>query len=209
LIDVDRNSVSDIVRYELAELHSREFSYQNIMQKTRLRKRDTINEVINQLMNHGYLARRRPLILAKNKTSYLSIYSYTDPGFVTYLSGEEADTSTLGFRLEGYFHSRMQYLMTNSVYKTELSYFKPYDLNSNGQLKYKSGEIDFVFKKGSTYIPIETKLAWQIDSLPAKTLEPLHLFMQKHQSPFGILIYGGLPKWDRKNKIIYWPYWWV
>ena len=59
----DGDNISDIIRIALAERHSKEFAYQGIMQSTGIRKRDTINKVIEELIQHGYLLKKRPVIL--------------------------------------------------------------------------------------------------------------------------------------------------
>ncbi|HLE12456.1 MAG: hypothetical protein A2504_07805 [Bdellovibrionales bacterium RIFOXYD12_FULL_39_22] len=92
-------------------LQSQEFTYKNILAKARVRQRDIINRTIDQLINHGYLVRKRPIIFFDNKSSYLSIFSYIDPGIVTYLNGANKLTEiAMGHQIEGYIHSRLSNL---------------------------------------------------------------------------------------------------
>lgn len=65
----------------MAHLHSKEFAYSNIFARTRTTRRDRVNKVIDELMNHDYLVRKRPLLLKEHKTSYLSVFSYIDPEY--------------------------------------------------------------------------------------------------------------------------------
>ncbi|MBC7466239.1 MAG: hypothetical protein H7256_09620 [Bdellovibrio sp.] len=35
-------------------------------------------------------------------------------------------------------------------------------------------------------------------------------FLKEHKTvPFGIILYGGVPYVDKKNNILFWPYWLV
>lgn len=205
LISVENNLLHDKIRIELAELHSQEFTYKNIMQKTRVRRRDQINLIINELMNHGYLVRKKPVMLSENKDSYLSVYSYVDPGMVTYLTGTANLTEAQeGFRVEGYVQARLEYGLRNSNYKSELGYYKFHQIDSNDKVKYTGGEVDFIFKSGSFVLPIEVKKQNLISQIPT---DNLLLFMKNKKIKLGLIIYGGVPHFDHKNNILYWPYW--
>ena len=125
LMSQDNNSLADIIRIELANLNSREFAYKNIFEKTRIKSRDAINKIIDQLINHGYLVKKKPLLLEGDRTSYLSVFSYIDPGIVSYLTGNYEWSSDHGFRVEGYVHQRLSTLLANSSFKSTLNYFKP------------------------------------------------------------------------------------
>ena len=32
-------------------------------------------------------------------------------------------------------------------------------------------------------------------------------FIRSRGAAFGIVAYGGLPYWDKRNRVMYWPYW--
>ncbi len=205
LMSVDNNSLADTVRIELANLHSKEFAYKNIFEKTRTRRREEINKVIDQLINHGYLVRKKPLIIEGDRTSYLSIFSYTDPGIVSYLTGLYDWQEIAGFRVEGYVHSRLVHFVSNSPLKASLHYYKPYTIDVNDKIKYQEGEVDFIFQHGHRMIPIEVKASIDIGSI---NLEPIKSFMIKYPKvPFGIIIYGGVPQFNKSKNLLFWPYW--
>jgi predicted AAA+ superfamily ATPase len=202
LLSTENNSISEIVRVELSNLHSMEFAYKNIMDRTRIRKRDIINKNIDNLLNHGYLVKKKPILFDSAKTSYLSVFSYIDPGIVTYLNGELPKNT--GSQVEGYVHARLAYLIQNTVFKSELFYFKPYVLDINGNVKFKPGEIDFVIKSGSRMVPLEVKSTQNRGDINTELLEK---FVDDHKLKFGILLYAGVPFWNNKTKILFWPYW--
>lgn len=207
LISTDNNMVSEKIKIELAELHSCEFTYQNILNKTRLRKRDIINKTIDELINHGYLVRKKPSLLSENKSSYLSVFSYVDPGIVTYLQGQKYTEQSSGFRIEGYVHSRLDNIVSNSMLKTELGYFKPHIIDSAGKTKYYPGEIDFIIQRGKRVIPIESKSTDKISQVEITLLKDF--LIKRKDVPYAILLYGGVPFKDTKNKILFWPYWMI
>ena len=84
---MDNLSLTDLIEVELAHIHSREFSYTNVFKKSGERRRDRVNGVILTLLNHGYLVVKRPVFPDESRRSYLCVYSYTDPGIVSYLLG--------------------------------------------------------------------------------------------------------------------------
>ncbi len=199
------DSYSEKVKIELASLQSREFTYKNILEKTRIRSRDTVNSTIDELINHGYLVKKKPVLMKEGKSSYLSIYSYIDPGVTTYLAGEEPDETQIGFWLEGYVHARLDYYLNNSPYKSELGYYKDHTIDANGKTKFlNSGEIDFVLIRGKKILPIEVKFNSDFGLINTQFLEK---FLSAHKLPFGLVIYGGIPYFDKNKKILFWPYW--
>jgi predicted AAA+ superfamily ATPase len=204
LLDIETSNVADRVRTELALLQSQEFTYKNILERTRLRRRDSINKIINDLMNHGYLVRKKPMLLKNKRESYLQIFSYIDPGIVYYLTGLNG-VENLGFQLEGYIHARLSYRVFNSVYKSELGYYKPHKLEGDN-LRFDPGEIDFILTYGKRVVPIEVKMTDDISQINTKYIQD---FLNSQCAPFGIVIYGGSPYIDHKNNILYWPYWMV
>lgn len=207
LFTVENNDASEVIKMELAHLHSKEFAYNNIFARTRTTRRDRINKVIDELMNHDYLVRKRPLLLKEHKTSYLSVFSYIDPGIVTYLTAETSDSENKGFRIEGYVHARLDHFIKNASLKCELGYYKPHSIDKNNKVKYAPGEIDFVFKKGKKIIPIEVKATANMGQIDTTHVTA---FLREHKTAsFGVILYGGVPYVDRKNNILFWPYWLV
>lgn len=206
LMSVDNNSIAENVKFELANLNSKEFTYKHILTKTRLKRRDDINKVIDELINHGYLFKKKLSFLPEDKSSYLSTYSYIDPGIVTYLTGNSDLIDAIGSQVESYVHARLAYMSLNSPFKSEVSYYKPFIQDDNGSLKYMPGEIDFIFKQGKRVIPIEVKYSRTINSIKVPLLEK---FIKERNCPFGIVLYGGVPLIEKKTKILYWPYWMI
>jgi predicted AAA+ superfamily ATPase len=207
LFAVENNDASEVVKIELAHLHSKEFAYNNIFARTRTNRRDTINKVINELINHDYVVRKRPLLLKEHKSSYLSVFSYIDPGIVTYLTADFPENEKRGFRIEGYIHARLDHFIKNASLKYELGYYKPHTIDKNNKVKYSPGEIDFILKKGNQILPIEVKAT---DNIGQINTSHLVTFLKAHKSAsFGIILYGGVPYRDKKNNILYWPYWLV
>ncbi len=201
----DQINYVDFIRNELAQLHSKEFSYQGLFQKTRLRKRDVVNSVIQELIDHGYLCKKKPELFTQGKTSYLTVFSFVDPGIVTYLKGY-TDKDNRGSQTEGYIHARLNNLIKNTVYKSTLSYFKEYDIASTGMVRYTSGEIDFIITQGKKIIPIEVKHTKDLSQIKTDTLES---FIHKQKCHFGIVIYGGVPFVEKTKRLVFWPYWMV
>lgn len=206
LLSEDNSNQNEIIRIELAKLQAQEFTYQNIFNKTRLRRRENVNAVIDDLINHGYLVRKKPSLLMNNKSSYFNVFSYVDPGIVSYLIGTTDTTDNLGHKIEGYIHSRLSFLSQNSVYKSQLGYFKNHELDSNKNIRYLPGEIDFIFESGSRVVPIEVKSTFTVDNIDSKFLQT---FVTQKKLPYGVIIYGGAPFWNERKKILYWPYWLV
>lgn len=201
----DSDNRPDVIRVELAHLHSREFTYQRLFRKTGLKRRDKINLSIDELINHGYLVAKRPLILDPHRRSYLVVYAYADPGIVTYLKSGMNPEAEAGSRVEGYVHARLSQYARQAPVKTRLHYFKPY-IVSEGKLKFTSGEIDFVLQTGERLLPIEAKAAVEHVNIDTKTLRR---FMSEQGVAVGLVLYGGVPYWNRREGILFWPYWLV
>lgn len=206
LFSTEDNSLRDTVSVELAHLNAKEFTYQNIFNKTRLNRRDSINEIIDSLINRGYLFKKKPILFLDNKTSYLSIYSFVDPGIVSYLTADLELNLKIGPRVESYVHARLASFVANSVFKSSLSYYKPYILDTNDNVKYQPGEIDFILTVGSKNIPMEVKSSMEISKIDTTIMKN---FMKEHRSSFGVIIYGGVPYLNKKEKLLYWPYWMI
>ena len=198
--------LSDIVMIELAKVHSREFTYQNIFQKTGIKRRDVINNSIDQLINHGYLFRKKPFLFDIPKRSYLNIFSYCDPGIVTYMTGDVGLENMIGPKVEGMVHTRLVFNLNLIPLKTKLSYYRPFSIDRSEKLKFLPGEIDFIFQMGKRIIPIEVKHASSMVNIKIPLLEK---FMKENKSQFGIVLYGGVPYHDKDKSLIYWPYWLV
>lgn len=205
-LSVDNEIVFDTIKIELAKLHSKEFAYQGIFQKTGIKRRDLINTTIDQLINQGYLIKKKPYLEGENRRSYLSIFSYVDPGIVTYLTGVTHVNEIKGQRIEGIVHTRLNSIMANEIpLKSSLFYYKPYTIDINDKVKFKEGEIDFIFKCGESVCPIEVKATDQINNIKVPELEK---FVRDNNLPYGVVVYGGVPFWDKGNrKILFWPYW--
>ncbi len=206
LFSDDNANSNDTIRVELAKLHSQEFTYQNIFNKTRLRRRENINSVIDDLINHGYLVRKKPTLLKNNKSSYLSVFSYVDPGIISYLLGTTDLENLFGSRVEGYVHTRLSSIIQNSVIKTNLGYFKNHDLDQAGNVKYLPGEIDFIFEFANRIIPIEVKSTFDLNTIDTTFLKN---FVRERNLPFGVILYGGAPRIQKENRLLFWPFWLV
>lgn len=149
---------------------------------------------------------KTPLLLQNNKSSYLNVFSYIDPGIVSYLNSFNTRDSELGYNIEGYIHARLSYHIYNSVFKSELGYYKPHELDTKNLVRFTTGEIDFIIKTGQKIIPIEVKRTAELSNL---NIDLMKNFIKKRKLPFGIVIFGGVPLVDKKEKILYWPYWLV
>ncbi|MCI5064103.1 AAA family ATPase [bacterium] len=200
----DTNDIRDLISIELARVHSREFTYKTVQKQTGIGKRDTINEVINQLIGHGYLLKKKPLLFEKDRRTYLNVFSYIDPGMVSYLMGDTDVTHNKGQRVEGVVHTQLSHLLQSIPLKVPLHYFKPYTIDANGKTKFQAGEIDFVLSFGNTHIPIEVKSSPHLNMSEANRVKE---FIRERKSPFGVITYGGVPYWDKEERVLYWPYW--
>lgn len=205
-MSTDNETVADTIRIELAKLHSREFAYQGIFQRTGLRRRDVINKAIDELINYGYLIKKKPYLNEEDRRSYLSVYSYVDPGMVTYLTGATDLEDIVGQRIEGIVHARLDSIVKNQIpLKSKLFYYKPYTIDKNDKIKFRDSEIDFIVQYGSNLCALEVKATNSMTHINASILES---FVREKGLPFGIVLYGGMPYWNKKEgNILYWPYW--
>ncbi len=206
VMTVDTNNVSDLIKVELAKLNSQEFSYQGIFQRTAIRNRDEVNAIIEEMLGHGYLCARKPIFPNDNRRSYLSKYSYIDPGIVTYLSASAPSKDSLGFRVEAMVEARLRKLLENIPLKSQLGYFKPYTVDDINKTRFLKGEIDFVVQFGKRFIPIEVKASQRLNNSEFSIMEK---FIADYDSPFGIVLYGGVPQLSANKKMLFWPYWLV
>ncbi len=200
----ESEDVSDMIRIELAQRHSQEFSLKSVFAKTGMRSRDQVNAVITQLQNHGYLLRKKPVFIHEEKRSYLCIYSYCDPGIVSYVSGDLEIKDNSGYRIEGLVHSRLVSILGRIPLKSELGYYKAHTIDVNEKVKFQAGEIDFVLRIGKRILPIEVKTTANRANIKAGTLLD---FMKKYRISTGVILYGGVPFYDKGTQILYWPFW--
>ena len=206
-ISRDTEDVTDLVRVELAHIHSRELTYKGMQKRVRVVKRDTINYIINGLVGHGYLHKKTPLIFERDRRSYLNIFAYADPGIVSYLTGKMEVTDSKGQRVEGIVHSQLNQIRQLLPTKTQLDYFKPYRITgTEKRLNFMDGEIDFVIAQGNSIIPIEVKSSTQITDSETALVRK---FIAERKSPFGVILYAGVPQWRKEHKLLFWPYWLV
>lgn len=200
----DTSDARDIISIELAHLHSKELTYKTLFKQTGITKRDTVNDIVNALVGHGYLLKKKPLLFEKDRRTYLNTFSYIDPGLVSYLTGEVDLETARGQRVEGLVHAQLTQLVQEIPFKVQLNYFKPYTIDANGKTKFQPGEIDFVITQGKSHIPIEVKSSMRItDSETAM----VRTFVKEHKCPFGVVLYAGVPQWRKEHKLLYWPYW--
>lgn len=200
----ETNTFADIVRIALAEMNSREFTYETIFQKTRTNKRYKVNAIIDELINHGYILKKSPRLFHPSKISYLFVLSWIDPGFIHYFTGTDPWEGDRGFTIESIVQTALSRIAAFIPTKAEISYFKPYTIDINGKVKYQQGEIDFLFQAGTSLVPIEVKATADIRSIDASLMKS---FINERSLKYGIICYGGVPFVDEKAHIVYWPYW--
>lgn len=199
----ETHSLSDSVAVELSLLHSKEFTYANIIKKTRVGNRVLINEVIEALISHGYIGCLLPFLFDENKRTYLKKYFYFDPGLVTYLSGYRDLNKEIGYKIEGIVYSRLlNHLQFQLTKNKGLYFYKKYSLKSDGSLRFSKGEVDAIYQSGELIIPIEIKTSENWSNID---IEPLLNFIEEKKLKFGVVFYGGTPM--RKKNILFWPYW--
>ena len=201
----DIGALADIIRVALAQTNSREFTYKTIFQKARTDKRYKINAVVDDLINQGYLFKKSPRLFHPSKASYLFILSWIDPGFVHYFTGVDPWENDRGYAIESVVHTALARMAGMIPTKTGISYFKPYTLDVNHKVKYQPGEIDFLFERGVSIVPIEVKSAADLSSIETGHLQR---FLQNHKAPYAVVFYGGVPYVNEKQRLVYWPYWW-
>lgn len=203
-------AVADEVRRHLAFGNSQEFTYQSVHQKIRSTKRNIVDNVLDHLMNHGYIFKKRPYLeeFETSKSTYFANYSWVDPGMVSYFQGNiEPNEQELGFRLEGYIHTRLQEHLERIPLSSQIYYHKPFTLKSSADaLTFKPGEIDFIVQIGERIIPIEVKSTMKLADIDTSLMRS---YLKKYCRPFGIVLYGGSPHIDVEERIIYFPYWYV
>jgi predicted AAA+ superfamily ATPase len=204
LMSQENSAVGELVKLELAQLNAQEFTFKNILAKTRIRQRTVINKFIDDLINHGYLVKKQPLLFIKERSSYLSVFSFIDPGIVSYITAEYDYEFSKGFRIEAYVHARLSYLTINSPFKSTINYFKPHGLDINKNIRFQPGEIDFIFSHGRRIVPIEVKATDTIKNIDTRLISS---FSKEHQAPFSIVLYGGVPHIDKNKNILFWPWW--
>lgn len=200
----ESNNISDKIKLYLADLHSKEFSFHGFFQTTGLRRRDIVNQELIALNNHGYIVSKKPFFPNDTRRSYLTTYSYIDPGIVNYLMSSADIENRKGYLVEGYVHARLTYLAQFHHFPTELYYYKDYVHESDEKIKFNGREIDFILKVGKKILPIEVKSRFEINGIDSAFLEA---FVHKHKCPYGLLLYGGLPYYHREKKILFFPFW--
>lgn len=207
----DTLDILDIITVELAHSTSCEFSYENFFQRTRTKKRDKINHIIGKLMGHGYLKEKRPYV-PDGKSSYFVTYSFIDPGMVAYLTDtREPSKEEVGRAIESYVHARLDNILNMQPRKSHLCYYKPYGIRKDGEkeeLRFKSGEIDFVVYFGALSskksVALEVKRSIDISASETKLLRDS---LSQRVFKRGIVLYGGVPHFSAEDQLIYWPWW--
>jgi predicted AAA+ superfamily ATPase len=199
----DANDITDAVAIELAQLHAKEFTYQHLLNKNRVRQRQVINHAIEALIDHGYIDCVTPYLFCEEKKSYLKKYFFVDPGIVTYLTGFTEIQKELGYKIEGLVYTRLLFHLQRAITKNKGIYFyKHYAIGSHGQLRFSKGEVDAIYRVGTITVPIEIKSSSQWKDIDTK---PIESFLEKHKIPYGIVLYGGEP--FRKKNVYFWPFW--
>ena len=102
--------------------------------------------------------------------------------------------------------NRPALVFSDEVQKSELIFdaVKPFTIDANDKVKYRAGEIDFVVSMGKRMIPLEAKAGLDRSQVDISLLVD---FIGRRGVAFGIVAYGGLPHWDKRNRVLYWPYW--
>lgn len=203
-------AIADEVRRHIAFTNSQEFTYQSVHQKIRSTKRILVDGVLDHLMNHGYIFKKRPYLeeFESSKSTYFANYSWVDPGMVSYFQGTlDPSPQESGFRLEGYIHTRLLEHLQHIPFSSKIYYHKPFLFKSSADaLTFKPGEIDFIVQIGERVIPIEVKSTTKLSEIDTTLICD---YLTKYRRPFGIILYGGSPHVDVEKKIIYFPYWYV
>jgi len=193
----------DTILTEIARLNNREFTYQTVLNKTRLKRREKINAVIEFYIQNGILLRRYRKLFADHKQSYHVIYSFVDPGIAYYICPPQGGSITdNGFDLESIVNSQMNNWQNFYHFPLSLHYYVPYYVTPSGQIKYKTGSIDFVIETHNSIIPIEVKTTNNLNHISTPVLEE---FIQSGRSKYGIVFYQGAPWLNKKKSIYYLP----
>jgi len=200
---IDQN-IYDIVLTELAKLNEKEFTYQTILQKTRLKRREKIDRILRYLCENGVLFRRSRIIFEPSRISYHFISTFVDPGIVSYLTGRWNRSMDNGFDIQSFVRIGLENLKNFVPLKIEVGYYKPYYITPSGQVKYKDGEIDFIVSVGDRIIPIEVKSAVSINKIDTSLIAS---FIRERSLRFGIVFYFGETFWDSVKRILYLPVW--
>ncbi len=194
---------TDTIISEIANLNNREFTYQTILNKTRLKRREKINVVIDFYTNNGLLLSRTRKLFIDYKQSYHIIYSFIDPGLAFYINRKEISAETdNGFDLESIVHAQLRNRQNFYPFSISVYYYTPYYITPSGQIKYKTGSIDFLLESGSINIPIEVKSTNNLNRINVPILEE---YVQSGRANYGVVIYQGAPWYDKLKKIYYLP----
>lgn len=198
----------DEIRRYLAMQNSQEFAYQGLHQTLRSSRRDIVDQVIDHLLNHGYLVKKRPYLFEyeHTKKTYHSVYSWIDPGIVSYYSASlNPEPHEQGYRIEGYVHAHLEQYRETYPLSTALYYFKPFNYKAvNDSLFFQPGEIDFLIVTGKRMIPIEVKKTAKIQEIDTQQIEKL---ISQKKLPYGIILYGGAPFVDKSRRLVFFPFW--
>ena len=195
--------VAEIIITEISRLNNREFTYQTILNKTRLKRREKINAVIDFYSNNGLLLSRLRKLFIDHKQSYHIIYSFVDPGLAFYIHrGNISEDTDNGFDLQSIVHAQIRNWQNFEPFPISVYYYTPYYQTPSGQVKYKSGSIDFLIVEDSVIIPIEVKSTNNINNINVPVLND---FIQSGRAKYGIVIYQGAPWYDKDSKIYYLP----
>ncbi len=190
----------DTILTEIAHLNNREFTYQTILNKTRLKRREKINTVIEFYIQNGILFQRSRKLFTDFKQSYHVIYSFVDPGIAYYICPPPGDSKTdNGFDLESVVHSQINNWQNFYHFPISTYYYVPYYVTPSGQIKYKTASIDFLIETHNSIIPIEVKTTNNLNHISTPVIEEL---IQSGRAKYGIVFYQGAP-WLNKNKSIY------
>lgn len=114
------------------------------------------------------------------------------------------DADELGFRVEGHIHARLAALMQRIPLKSQIGYYKQFSLDVNEKVKFIPGEIDFIINFGSHWLPIEVKSGLDVSQDGLRHIEK---FMAHYKVPYGIVLYGGMPRINKEKRILFYPWW--
>jgi len=194
----------DTILSEIARLNNREFTYQTVLNKTRMKRREKINAVIEFYIQNGILLRRSRKLFADHKQSYHVIYSFVDPGLVYFICPPPEDSKTdNGFDLESIVHTQINNWQNYYHFPLSLHYYVPYYVTPSGQIKYKPGSIDFLIETRNSIIPIEVKTTNNLNHISTPIIEDL---IRSGRSKYGIVFYQGAPWFNKKRNIYYLPF---
>ena len=194
---------TETILTEIARLNNREFTYQTILNKTRLKRREKINAVIDFYSQNGLLLSRSRKLFSDHKQSYHTIYSFIDPGLVYYICSATHDAGTdNGFDIESVVHAQFKNWQNFYPFPHSVHYYTPYYMTPSGQIKYKTGSIDFLLEADPVIIPVEIKSTNNLNNISVHTLED---FIKSGRAEYGIVFYQGAPWLNKTKKIYYLP----